>query len=635
MLRLPIRTLVASLLASALAAFLAPCVAAAPPTLSLPGPQSVLEGAFLTFGVSATDPDGQTVVLQASNVPTGASFVDHHNNTGTFSWTPAMDQAGFYPVFFLADDTFGGTATGSVQIEVVNANTPPSLSFIPDREVEQGTTQFVSLSATDDDGDALSFSATGLPPYAELTDFGDGSGNLTLAPTVSTPLGSTVLTVSVSDGLAETSQSFTVTVTGSLTAAPPVLSPIGNQTVAEGQTASVSLSASDTDGDPLAWSVSLPGFATLTPTGNGPGSATATLSFAPGYCQAGSYPATVAVSDGTTQDSESFTVTVTDVDRAPAWTAAFYTATLAEGTSATVSVSAHDPDEACGQAPPALTLTANDGGDALAASLADLGHGSGTLSLSAAGGSANVYHVTLHASDGSLAQDVVVTVTVTATEVTPLARAWSESDPIRLQTGKPRERVYLEPVDGTFDLAAVDLASLRLSAWDGSGMVNSIAPLAGSLDATHDKDGNGVPELRMDFAKDALRSLFSNVTDPVAGTMTLHASLTDGRSVDATLNAAVKPARPRALKRVGPNPMNPEATISINLEQAGRLRVRVFDLNGRLVRTLLDSGYESAGDHDLQFNGRDDRGATLSSGHYFVRVETSNSDEAAPLTILK
>jgi flagellar hook assembly protein FlgD len=63
--------------------------------------------------------------------------------------------------------------------------------------------------------------------------------------------------------------------------------------------------------------------------------------------------------------------------------------------------------------------------------------------------------------------------------------------------------------------------------------------------------------------------------------------------------------------------------------------VRVFDLNGRLVRTVHDSAYEPAGDRDIYFNGKDDRGMSLASGRYFVYVQTPTTREADPITILK
>ena len=66
---------------------------AAPPVLTVPGPQSVSENQNLQFGVSAVDPEGQSIDLRATGVPTGASFTDHRNNTGTFAWTPVSGDA--------------------------------------------------------------------------------------------------------------------------------------------------------------------------------------------------------------------------------------------------------------------------------------------------------------------------------------------------------------------------------------------------------------------------------------------------------------------------------------------------------------------------------------------------------------
>src|SRR6185436_12621859 len=54
------------------------------PVLTVPGPQTVDEGALLSFTISATDADGQPVVLRASALPAGSVFRDLHDNTGAF-----------------------------------------------------------------------------------------------------------------------------------------------------------------------------------------------------------------------------------------------------------------------------------------------------------------------------------------------------------------------------------------------------------------------------------------------------------------------------------------------------------------------------------------------------------------------
>ncbi len=63
------------------------------PVLGAIGEKSVVAGASLSFTISATDPDGDSLVLSASNLPSGATF---SAASRTFSWTPASGQAGTY-----------------------------------------------------------------------------------------------------------------------------------------------------------------------------------------------------------------------------------------------------------------------------------------------------------------------------------------------------------------------------------------------------------------------------------------------------------------------------------------------------------------------------------------------------------
>jgi hypothetical protein len=89
-----------------------------PPVVTAPATQSVNEGQLLTFTVTATDADGDHVTLTASGVPSGATFTDNGDNTGTFSWMPGSTQSGTYTVTFNGDDGHGGTATATTVITV-------------------------------------------------------------------------------------------------------------------------------------------------------------------------------------------------------------------------------------------------------------------------------------------------------------------------------------------------------------------------------------------------------------------------------------------------------------------------------------------------------------------------------------
>lgn len=94
-----------------------------PPTILPIENSTVLENQNLTFGVTAVDPDGDTVTYTAENLPQGAVF-----GNGVFSWTPSNQQAGIYQVTFTASD---GTLSSSlgVSITVENISTPQLLGY--------------------------------------------------------------------------------------------------------------------------------------------------------------------------------------------------------------------------------------------------------------------------------------------------------------------------------------------------------------------------------------------------------------------------------------------------------------------------------------------------------------------------
>jgi hypothetical protein len=69
-----------------------------------------------------------------------------------------------------------------------------------------------------------------------------------------------------------------------------------------------------------------------------------------------------------------------------------------------------------------------------------------------------------------------------------------------------------------------------------------------------------------------------------------------------------------------PNPFNPVTTVRFKLDRDGSASLRVFDVRGRLVRTLV-SGDLPSGEHEITWKGDDDRGRPAASGVYFCRLE--------------
>jgi flagellar hook assembly protein FlgD len=96
------------------------------------------------------------------------------------------------------------------------------------------------------------------------------------------------------------------------------------------------------------------------------------------------------------------------------------------------------------------------------------------------------------------------------------------------------------------------------------------------------------------------------------------------------------PERPLrfALGQNAPNPFNPVTTIEFTLPHDGDASLKVFDLRGRLVRTLFD-GPQFAGARTVEWNGRDASGARVASGVYLYRLLAGNHVEQRKMTLLK
>src|SRR5574341_939028 len=86
------------------------------PVLDSIGPKTVAEGSNLTFRVHSSDPDGDSLILTALNLPANANFIDSGNGAGSFGFTPDFSQAGLHSVTFKTTD---GVITDS---EIVNIN---------------------------------------------------------------------------------------------------------------------------------------------------------------------------------------------------------------------------------------------------------------------------------------------------------------------------------------------------------------------------------------------------------------------------------------------------------------------------------------------------------------------------------
>ncbi len=83
-----------------------------------------------------------------------------------------------------------------------------------------------------------------------------------------------------------------------------------------------------------------------------------------------------------------------------------------------------------------------------------------------------------------------------------------------------------------------------------------------------------------------------------------------------------------------PNPFNPETTINFALPKQGRVRLVIYDILGRPVKTLADGTY-AAGIHSLKWNGRNDAGEQAASGAYIYRIVTKSFTGAKKMMYMK
>jgi FlgD Ig-like domain len=93
------------------------------------------------------------------------------------------------------------------------------------------------------------------------------------------------------------------------------------------------------------------------------------------------------------------------------------------------------------------------------------------------------------------------------------------------------------------------------------------------------------------------------------------------------------PAFVATLLGAAPNPFNPRTAVRFELRQPSEVRLRVYRIDGALVRTLAAGRFE-AGSHRVVWDGRDDRRRDVGSGAYFLRLTVDGADLPARKVVL-
>jgi hypothetical protein len=262
--------------------------------------QVVNEGEQLVFNTIATDPDGDNISYSANGLPLGSSY----DESGVFSWTPGYNDAGSYQVTFTATDDSSSSlsVSSTITITVNDTNRAPILDPIDDRMVSEGQVLSFSVSATDPDGDVLTYSAANIPagstfdPETGLfmwTPEYDDSGNY-----------ENVEFSVIDDGVPMELDVELVTITVGNINRAPVIENLGSQEGTENETLTFDVTATDPDGDMV--------FVTAS---NMPAAATfdgVIFSWTPTLSEAGVHVVTFSVTDdGAPAEASEYSVVIT------------------------------------------------------------------------------------------------------------------------------------------------------------------------------------------------------------------------------------------------------------------------------------------------------------------------------------
>jgi hypothetical protein len=272
-----------------------------PPTVSITAPanNATVAGAGVAVSANAADAVGVTGVQFRLN---GANL-GGEDTTAPYSiaWNTTAIANGNHVLTAVARDAAGNSATASAVTVTVNnppANSPPTLLQPPNQTSAEGSPVTLALSASDPDGNPLSYSAAGLPPGLTINA---ATGVISGTPSF-TSAGTHTVTATVSDGSLSHSRTLTWTIVD--TNRPPALVQPANQFSGSGSTVSLQLSASDPDANALSYQANgLP--ATLSIN-----TATGLIGGTIGAGVAGVFDVTVSVSDGQLSATRTFTWSV-------------------------------------------------------------------------------------------------------------------------------------------------------------------------------------------------------------------------------------------------------------------------------------------------------------------------------------
>ena len=177
---------------------------------------TISEGQALDYTYTATDADGDTLTFSLVNPPVGAKI---NSTSGVFSWTPSYEQSGTYNIVAVVTDGIAKDTSTTAVVVVSDVNRAPVfVKVMPDTTISEGQALSYTYTATDADGNTLTFSLVNPPVGAKINST---SGVFSWTP--SKQIGTYQIIISLTDGI--------VTVNDTASVHLMVVTPEGNLTL--------------------------------------------------------------------------------------------------------------------------------------------------------------------------------------------------------------------------------------------------------------------------------------------------------------------------------------------------------------------------------------------------------------------
>jgi hypothetical protein len=586
---------------------------------------TVAEGASISVPVNASGVPGAVVTLTAS-LPTFATLNPPGTGTGSVNTTITVDpptgSTGTHHASVTATslgvsvtETFDIIVTGGTGTE----NHAPTLIAPASATVAVGSTLNFDVTATDPDGDHVELFGSALPPGSTFHDNGDNTGTFGWSP-IAGQAGTHLASFSGNDGRGGSgSASTTITVTDVVSEnhAPTVSAPATQQTD-EGVNLSFTVTASDQDGDHVALSAtSLPSTAAFSDQGDDTG----IFSWTPGSTESGVYNVIFVGDDGRGGTaSATTTITVNDVGGGGGGGGAGEV----PGKACLIASFQSRNGTTCFRIRP--VNGSFDLRDVVLSSITFVFHGASVAALN------DGSRIELHCrggggGDGDDADDAVA-----------------------LHLG------FDHPSGDDGDDEDRDCGGVVCGEHGGNDNRPESDHPTGS-GATCDTLG-----IRACFSTEALLGVLAGAKMPCdLVNAEIHATLTSGATVVATFGKhghedegegdedkdkdrdkgkdkdhdAQAGNDTRGLNpKARPNPLNPKTELSFTMSREGRVRVMVYDMQGRLVKTLLDD-VRAVGEQRLSWDGSNARSEKVASGVYFFRIQAPEGEVIHRVAVVK